>query len=86
MVMYLSFIMYYVTIPQAVFGILRLLHILPTGSYFFQVEANERKASHVYLCVSLINQVFVLRYFTVLHRLAQSCFTRVVLDSGHSRK
>ena len=51
---------------------------------FFQAEANEGRLSYVYPCVSLINQVLVIRSFKIL--LAQLCFTRVILDSGNSLK
>ena len=33
----------------------------------------------------LINQVLVIASVTILHRLPQFCFTRVILDSGDSR-
>ena len=46
---------------------------------------NEGRLSHVYPCVSLINQVFVIRSFTILHRLAQLFFTKS-FDAGESRK
>ena len=53
---------------------------------FFQAEANEGRLSFVYPCVLLISQIFVIRSFTLLYRLAQLCFTRVVSDSGDSHK
>ena len=56
MVMSLSFMIYYVTICQAMFGISRLMHICSISSYFFKLK---RTKSYVYPCVSLINQVFV---------------------------
>ena len=47
---------------------------------------NKGRLSEVYPCVALINQVFVIRSFTILHRLMQLCFTQVVLDPGDSCK
>ena len=47
---------------------------------------NDGRLSYVYICVSLINQVFVICSFTISRRLAQLCFTRVVVDSGDSCK
>ena len=38
------------------------------------------------LIFSLINQVFVIRSFIILHILAQLCFKQVVLDSENSHK
>ena len=52
----------------------------------FQAKANEGRLSYVYPCVSLINQVFVILSFTILHRLAQLCFMQVVFDSVDSWK
>ena len=40
----------------------------------------------MFIPVSLINQVFLIRSFTTLYRNAQLGLTRVVLDSGDSRK
>ena len=80
MVMSLSFIIYEVMISQTVFGILRLMHISSVSSHFFHVKANEERLSYVYPCVSLINQVFVICSFTILHRVRQLCSTWVVLD------
>ena len=74
-------------IYQTVFGTSRLMHTCFISSFsFFQDEASEDRLSYVYHYVSLINQVFVIRSFTILHGLAQLCFTRVVLDSGDFRK
>ena len=53
---------------------------------FYQVKANEGRLSYVYPCVSLINQAFVICSFTILQRLAQLCFTWVILYFGDSRK
>ena len=39
-----------------------------------------------YHCISLINQIFVICSFTILHRLVQLCFAWVVLDFGDSCK
>ena len=73
------------TIFQAVFAISRLTHICSVV-FFFQAEKYEGRLSYVYPCVSLINQVFVICSFTILRRLAQLCFTWVILDFGDSRK
>ena len=72
-------------IPSRVWHIETYAHIL---SYFlfFQGEANKGILSYVYPCILLINQVFVICSFTILHRLVQFCFMRVVLDSGDSCK
>ena len=51
----------------------------------FQAKVNEGRLSYVYLSVSLINQVFVIHSFTILHRLMHLCFKWVVLDPGDSR-
>ena len=37
---------------------------------FFHNKAKDGRLSHVYHCVSLINQVLVICLFTILHRLA----------------
>ena len=57
---------------------------METYVLFFQAEANEGRLSYVYPCVSLRNQAFVIRSFTILHRLAQLCFARIILDLGDS--
>ena len=51
---------------------------------FFEAEVNEGRLSYVYPCVLFKNQVLVIRSFTILHKIAQLCFTRVVLDLGGS--
>ena len=53
---------------------------------FFQAEANEGRLSYVYSCISLLNQVFVICSFTILHRLTQLCLMQVFIDSGDSSK
>ena len=75
----LSFLIYYILISQD--DILRGICICSISPYFKPKETKD-----VYPCVSLINQVFVICSFTILHRLAQLCFTRAVLDLGDSRK
>ena len=51
---------------------------------FFEAEVNEGRLSYVYPCVLFKSQVLIIRSFTILHRIAQLCFTRVVLDLGDS--
>ena len=68
-------------ISQAVFGILRLIHICSISSY----EANKEDCL-IFIPASLINQIFVIRSYTILHRLTQLFFTRFVLDLEDSCK
>ena len=49
-------------------------------------RSKRRKTVFVHPCVSLINRILVTRSFTILHRLAQICYTRVILESRDSRK
>ena len=63
-------------IPNRVWHIKTYAHMF-YWFLLFQLEANGGRLSYFYTCVSLINQVSVIRSFTVLHRLAQLCFTRV---------
>ena len=52
----------------------------------FQAEVNKRRLSVVYPCISLINEVFVIQSFTILHGLTHFFFMRVVLHPGDSRQ
>ena len=68
------------------FGILRLIHLCFISFYFFSGWSEERKTVFFYPCISLMKQVFVIHFFTVLQRLVQLYFTWVVLDSADSCK
>ena len=61
------------------------MHICSIRPYFS--IRSERRKTVLYLSLCLIDyHVFVMCSFTILHRLAQLCFTRVVLDAGVSCK
>ena len=48
-------------------------------------EANKEECL-IFIPVSLIDQIFVIRSYTILHRLTQLFFTRFVLDPEDSCK
>ena len=52
------------------------MHICSISSYFFKLKRTKEDCLIFTPCVSLINQVFAIYSFTILHRLMQLCFTR----------
>ena len=66
-----SFIIYKVTISQA------YRDLCTYNAYFFKPKRTKEDC-HMFILVPYSS--------TILHRLVQLCFTRVVLDSGDSRK
>ena len=52
----------------------------------FSIRSKWRKTVYVYLYVLLINQVFLICSFIILHRLAHLCFTQVVLNTRDFHK
>ena len=51
------------------------MHICSISHYFFTPKQTKEYCLYVYPCVSLMNQVLVIRSYTILHRLTQLCFT-----------
>ena len=71
----LLFIIYQVTISQAEFDISRLKQICSISSIFSrQSEQRKTVSLMTVLFISLINQVLVIRSFTILHRLGAIMF------------